>query len=239
MINYFVDFEKNERHFPETYDKYKKIKRNTPESPLNVNEIYSSAVESSSSSSSLRSTSTSKEGFTPFDQKNPMIIREDPKYGGKCLKSTTPFDRIWNQATTPLSRDFFSDDTIKFIQHYISASLRENYDLPLGLQPRDGIVEYMIIMYNNLSCELPDSEGYGSRSFTILLNYTLQEIENRVYKNFVKHTSYLNRLETGGIGTLSNPELAKKPNYAVQLKKVKNGYYGPLTSAGYFSKYKS
>lgn len=231
MINYNVEFTKPQKDFPESYEKYKKMKIKLPEAPTDINEIYDKCVENY--------VKESKEGMKPLGYlwQNQLIPRNDPKYGGTCLKATTPFDRLFRQATTPLSRDYFSDDTVKFIQHYISASLKEKYDLPLGLQPKNGIIEYMIKLYNDLSCELPDAVGYGSRSFTILLNYTLQEIENKIYRNFVNHTSYLNYLETGGITSVPVPKLAKKPNYAIQLKKVPNGYYGPKTSAGFFSKY--
>lgn len=227
MINYFVDFDESKRDFPDKYEKYKKLKKMVPDPPMNINDVYEKEIEK-------------KEQMKPLSynwSQQPMKLG-DPKYQGKCLKASTPFDRIYNQATTPLSRDYFSPATIKYIQYYISASFRENYDIPLGLQPKEFIQEYMIKLYNDLSCELPDSQGYGSRSFTILLNYTLQELEKRIYKNFIRHTGYLNYLETINPAGVPIPKITKRADYSVQLPWGKYRDYNPQCGGEFFSKYR-
>jgi hypothetical protein len=85
----------------------------------------------------------------------------------------------------------------------------------------------MVQMYNDIACDMCQKKGKGSNAFNILLSYTLQELEKRIYKNFQEQIGMLNWMQSAAHSIqLEIPQYTKVTRKELQNSKYFNGCWG-------------
>lgn len=137
---------------------------------------------------------------------------------------TNSYDQLYHQETTPLSRDFFADRNIEFIRNSISQIFRHKYSIPLGLQPYKPTKLFMMLVYNDIACDMCQDTGRGSRNFNILNTYTLEELEKRIYKNLDQQFGYQNWVQKATYSVqIQNPQYSRPAGKELSLSRYYNG----------------
>jgi len=202
-MNFIVDFkEESNNKFPNTYEEY--CRKRTVGGPIDINKHFENA---------------SREAEF-YKQEVLQGRRENKATLGEPIG--VPFyDKAYHQCTTPLSKAYFAYETVQFITVYISAIFEEKYGIPLGLQPYNSVYLFMVQMYNDLACDMCQNTGRGGDSFNVLLSYTLQQLEKRIYKNFIQQTGMLNWVQAA-----TNSIQIEYPQYTrVNRKELQNSRY--------------
>lgn len=215
-MNFVVDFNEDanedcspEKKFPPTYEEYCR-KRGVGGAPIDINKHFENA------------------------SKEAEIYKQEVLEGRRENKATlgeaigVPFyDKAYHQCTTPLSKDYFDYQTVQFIRYYISAIFLEKYGIPLGLQPYNPVYLFMVQMYNDLACDMCQNRGKGSNAFNILLSYTLQQLEKRIYNNFSQQVGMLNwtQAATNSI-QIEYPQYTRVNRKELQMSRYYNGCWG-------------
>lgn len=212
-MNFIVDFndENNqecapEDKYPPTYAEFCR-NRKSAGAPIDINQHYENAA---------RASQYYKEQIIQ-GQKDGLATEGEP--------IDVPFyDKANNQCSTPLSKAFFDAKTVNFIRCYISALFDEKYGLPLGLQPYNPTYLFMYRMYYDLSCDMCQSRGEGSNAFNTLINYTIQELEKRIYKNFSQQVGMLNFQQAATYSVqVPLPEYTKVTRKALDMSRFISG----------------
>jgi len=207
-MNFNLDFNESspdQQKYPDDYEDY--CRKRDLGAPIDINKHFENA---------------SKEGEY-YKQEVLLGRREDKATLGEAIG--VPFyDKAYHQCTTPLSKDYFDYQTVQFIRYYISAIFEEKYGLELGLQPYNPVYLFMVQMYNDLACDMCQNRGKGSNPFNVLLSYTLQQLEKRIYKNFMQQVGMLNWVQSATNSIqLPYPEYTKITRKTLQMSKYFNG----------------
>lgn len=133
------------------------------------------------------------------------------------------YDQLFQMESTPLSRAFFSHKNIEFIRHQISRIFKEKYNIPLGLQPYKPTKLFMMLVYNDISCDMCQT-GDITKNFNIMNAYTLEELEKRIYKNLNFQFGYQNWVQKAlHTVQIQNPMYTRVDKRELSLSKYYNG----------------